>query len=130
MTTGTIQHHPFSGPVSLAFTMGAAYPVPLLTEMTLAAELVTVIKVYLHTLGISQKITFLFVMTLNTGQLFVAPTMVNFDIAMGKENAVLYLNLFVGMAGAAPITADSILPGQNLEGITLMEIACYHRLYR
>ena len=37
MATGAVHYHPFPGPVSHTFTVGAAQPIPLGTKMTLAA---------------------------------------------------------------------------------------------
>jgi hypothetical protein len=68
MTTGTISHHPFSSPICLAFSMSASQPVPLLPEMALSTELVAVIKIYLLSLSIRQKITIFLIMTLYASQ--------------------------------------------------------------
>ncbi len=41
----TIVDHPVPGPVCYPFAMGSAEPVPLLAEVALAAQLITVVKI-------------------------------------------------------------------------------------
>ena len=113
MTTGAIAHHPFSSPVCLAFSMGTTQPITLLPEMTLSAQFVAVIKVYLLPLGINQKIAIFLVMTLDARQFPVAAAMVDDNIPMGIKRAVCDLHLFISMADAAAITADGILAGEK-----------------
>jgi hypothetical protein len=48
--------------------MSASQPVPLLPEMALSTELVAVIKIYLLSLSIRQKITIFLIMTLYASQ--------------------------------------------------------------
>ncbi|MCP4696003.1 MAG: hypothetical protein GY862_04010 [Gammaproteobacteria bacterium] len=130
MTAGAISHHPFSGPVCLAFAMGAAQPIPFLTKMTLTAELIAVIKVYLLALGIGKNIAVFLVMTFYAGQPVYPLTMLHHNIAVGKKGTISGLYLFIGMAGAAWKTGYGIFPGKHLKRASLVGLFRLDRFHR
>ena len=84
MATGTISYHPLSGPVSFSFAMGTADPVALRSEMALAAELITMIKINFPVLAVGQKVAFLFIMTVKADQRVVPLAMVDNDVTMAE----------------------------------------------
>ena len=128
MTTGTISYHPFSSPVCYAFPMGASQPVPLLAKMALTAKLVAVIKVYLLSLRIRQKIAIILVMAFYAGQLIVPSSMVDFYITMGEQDTVSDLHHFIRMADAATEPGYGILAGKHSESTSLIGFLCLNRL--
>lgn len=110
--------------------MGAAEPVAFRAKMALPAELVAVIEIYLFPLGIREEIAIILVMAFNASQLVVAPSMVDFDITMGEEDAVSHLHHFIRMADAASESGYGIFAGQHPEGPPLIGFFGLYRLDR
>jgi len=98
--------------------------------MTLAAELVAMIKINLVPLLIGEKITIFLVMARYTDQGIYRLTMFNLDISMGKEAAIGDPRGLLTVADAAAISGDEILPGQYPEGPTLIGLFGQDTLHR
>jgi hypothetical protein len=67
VTRRTGPDDPLAGPVGDAFTMGTSYPIVVLSEMALTAELVAVIHIYFLALFAHQKIALILLVTGETG---------------------------------------------------------------
>ena len=88
------------------------------------------IKINLPPFLIDQKIPIFNGMTFVTGQHVPAQTVIQLNVAMGKEDTVLHLDRLVVVAHTAAETGDLILAGQNLEGTSLILFFGLNRLDR
>ena len=127
---GTVSHHPFTGPVCLAFAVSTAQPVTLWPEMALPAKLVAVIKINFPPLLINQGVAICGVMTINACQFAVPYAMVDGNISMGEESSASDLHRLVAMANAARVTAYGILAGKHFEGASLVVFFGDYLLHR
>jgi len=115
MAACAVEDHPIAGPVVDPFTMRSSKPIPLLAEVTLAAELVAVIKVDLAAFFIFEIIPLLRMVAVDTGKGLTVNAMIQLDIAVGQFQAEVDGNRFFSVAAAALVTVDELFPGQYPE---------------
>lgn len=120
VTRDTVFNDAFAGPVGNSFAVGAANPVFLLSEMTLAAHLVAVIHVDLNFRFGYQVITFVFFVTGIAGHLLYLTGVIQADFTMGHFSGLrnIYGLIFVTLTAFEAL--HLVLAGFRPEGSALV----------
>ncbi len=130
MTGGTTGDDPLARPVRDPFAMSTTNPVAFLSEVALAAELVTVVHVHPGSLFNHEKITLIFFMTGKTVKGFLLSTVYKRNIAMGHFLSLRDLDVLIVVALAALETLNFILAGPGPKTLALVPGLYQHGIRR
>jgi hypothetical protein len=121
-----IQYDTFSRPELYPFAMCTTEPIAFLAEVTLTAELITVVEINAFTFFVFQDIPVIFRMAVNTDKRTGA-AVVETDAAMGKFSAFFHGDRFVAMASTAGVALHFHFSLHNLESSTLIAFVSHNR---